>query len=85
MLNATAVTAADDLANLDLHEAAALVRQKKVSPVSWPRPASRALKHSIPHSTRSSRSRVNLRSRKRVKPRLKCRVGSGEGRFTVFR
>ena len=33
MLNATAVTAADDLANLDLHEAATLVRQKKVSPV----------------------------------------------------
>ena len=33
MLNATAVTAADDLANLHLHEAATLVRQKKVSPV----------------------------------------------------
>jgi aspartyl-tRNA(Asn)/glutamyl-tRNA(Gln) amidotransferase subunit A len=33
MLNATAVTAADDLANLDLHEAATLVRQKRVSPV----------------------------------------------------
>ena len=33
MLNAAAVTAADDLANLELHEAATLVRQKKVSPV----------------------------------------------------
>jgi aspartyl-tRNA(Asn)/glutamyl-tRNA(Gln) amidotransferase subunit A len=33
MLNFAAVTAADELANLDLHEAAALVRQKKVSPV----------------------------------------------------
>ena len=33
MLNATAVIAADDLANLDLHAAASLVRQKKVSPV----------------------------------------------------
>ena len=33
MLNAAAVTAADDVANLQLHEAATLVRQKKVSPV----------------------------------------------------
>ena len=33
MLNAATVTAADDLANLQLHEAATLVRQKKVSPV----------------------------------------------------
>ena len=85
MLNATAVIAADDLANLDLHEAATLVRQKKVSPVQFARPVSRALKHSIPHSTRSSRSRVNRRSRRPVELRLKCRAGSGEGRFTVSR
>ena len=33
MLNSAAVAAADDLANLELHEAADLVRLKKVSPV----------------------------------------------------
>jgi aspartyl-tRNA(Asn)/glutamyl-tRNA(Gln) amidotransferase subunit A len=33
MLNAAVVTAGDDLAKLDLHEAATLVRRKKVSPV----------------------------------------------------
>jgi aspartyl-tRNA(Asn)/glutamyl-tRNA(Gln) amidotransferase subunit A len=37
MLNTAIVSDSDDLANLDLHQAAALVRQKKVSPVQLTR------------------------------------------------
>src|SRR5215510_12937340 len=33
ILNAAAVTSPDELAHLDLHQAATMVRQKKVSPV----------------------------------------------------
>lgn len=85
MLNAAAVTAADDLANLQLHEAATLVRQKKVSPVQLTQACIARIEALNPRLNAFITSQRNRRSRKRVKPRLNCSVGCGEGRFTVSR